>query len=430
MAREVITITDSVNSTVISITGERGPQGIQGATGVVAATAPATYDSGTQTVGVTVGTTANTLAAGDDGRITGAAQKASNLTDLTDAAAARIALGLGSAATAATSAFDPAGAASTAQSAAQSYAAALVDDLSGVSDAVAARAALGLGTMATESASQYAKLSTANAFTIGQSIATSSANQVGLTVKGSVSQAWNLVNYTDSTGASVGGVLAGGQLNIPNGSLGTLGFGFRGNGSYDYGFYGYSGGFIAAAAGTNLMTFTSTGPKFAAAIRPSGDDPAMVGLPIKLVAAQTAAGLEVKSSADALLASISANGTGTFAGVSCGSFVNGATSPYLHLNSNRNGVGVINRNVITQIPFHVQGMAGQTGNLTNWLDGSAVTLASVTAAGLHRWDAAANQQTTVGAAGGASALPATPTKYLKVVDSTGATLVIPAYAAA
>jgi len=40
------------------------------------------------------------------------------------------------------------------------------------------------------------------------------------------------------------------------------------------------------------------------------------------------------------------------------------------------------------------------------------------------------EQTTVGAAGGASALPGAPTKYLKVVDSTGATLVIPAYAAA
>ena len=39
-----------------------------------------------------------------------------------------------------------------------------------------------------------------------------------------------------------------------------------------------------------------------------------------------------------------------------------------------------------------------------------------------------NEQTTVGAAGGASALPATPTKYLKVRDSAGATLVIPAYA--
>lgn len=50
-------------------------------------------------------------------------------------------------------------------------------------------------------------------------------------------------------------------------------------------------------------------------------------------------------------------------------------------------------------------------------------------AGIPHWAASVNQQTTVGAAGAASALPATPTKYLKVVDSTGATLVLPAYAA-
>lgn len=42
---------------------------------------------------------------------------------------------------------------------------------------------------------------------------------------------------------------------------------------------------------------------------------------------------------------------------------------------------------------------------------------------------AANAQTTVGSAGGASALPATPAKFLKVRDSAGTTLVIPAYAA-
>jgi hypothetical protein len=53
---------------------------------------------------------------------------------------------------------------------------------------------------------------------------------------------------------------------------------------------------------------------------------------------------------------------------------------------------------------------------------------ALTKEGLPEWIAAGNQQTTVGAAGAASALPATPTKYLKVVDSAGTTLVIPAYA--
>lgn len=43
---------------------------------------------------------------------------------------------------------------------------------------------------------------------------------------------------------------------------------------------------------------------------------------------------------------------------------------------------------------------------------------------------AGNEQTTVGAAGVADALPANPTKYGKLIDSTGAVLVFPLYAAA
>jgi hypothetical protein len=51
----------------------------------------------------------------------------------------------------------------------------------------------------------------------------------------------------------------------------------------------------------------------------------------------------------------------------------------------------------------------------------------VQAAGIPRWVNASNVQTTVGAVGGASALPATPAKYLKVKDSAGTTYVVPAY---
>jgi len=47
-----------------------------------------------------------------------------------------------------------------------------------------------------------------------------------------------------------------------------------------------------------------------------------------------------------------------------------------------------------------------------------------------RYNAAASWQTTVGAAGAASALPATPSKYLKVRDEAGTSYVVPAYAAA
>lgn len=52
-----------------------------------------------------VGTTTGTVAAGDDSRITGAAQKASNLSDLPNAGTARTNLGLGTSATQASTAF-------------------------------------------------------------------------------------------------------------------------------------------------------------------------------------------------------------------------------------------------------------------------------------------------------------------------------------
>lgn len=63
------------------------------------------------------------------------------------------------------------------------------------------------------------------------------------------------------------------------------------------------------------------------------------------------------------------------------------------------------------------------------LQGQSSELFSIDSLGVPKWTATAIQQLTVGAAGGASALPATPSKYLQVRDSAGTLLVIPAYAA-
>lgn len=73
--------------------------------------------------------------------------------------------------------------------------------------------------------------------------------------------------------------------------------------------------------------------------------------------------------------------------------------------------------------------SGQTGNLLQLNDHGGTGLWVVGPAGIPQWVAAAIQQTTVGAAGAASALPATPAKYLQVKDSAGTLMVIPAYAA-
>jgi len=60
---------------------------------------------------------------------------------------------------------------------------------------------------------------------------------------------------------------------------------------------------------------------------------------------------------------------------------------------------------------------------------STGTFFSLGATGIPRWNDAGIQQTTVGPAGAATAPPATPTKWLRVSDSAGTSLVIPAYLA-
>lgn len=77
----------------------------------------------------------------------------------------------------------------------------------------------------------------------------------------------------------------------------------------------------------------------------------------------------------------------------------------------------------------IEGVASQTANLFETQTSAGTVEFAITASGLPKWSDAGMIQTTVGAAGAASALPASPSKYLKVVDSAGTTYVIPAYAA-
>lgn len=168
-------------------------------------------------------------------------------------------------------------------------------------------------------------------------------------------------------------------------------------------------------------------------------DAAAVALTARGVSGQTASIMAVQNSSPTTLFRIDANGTGGFGGT-----VSGVTA-YVNNNLATGGTPVL----------AVKGHASQTAPLTQWRDSGdnvrayiasngdiravnqtfavrnsadSATLWSAGVAG-PRWNDVSLQQTTVGAAGAASALPATPTKYLKVQDSAGTTLVVPAYAA-
>lgn len=66
--------------------------------------------------------------------------------------------------------------------------------------------------------------------------------------------------------------------------------------------------------------------------------------------------------------------------------------------------------------------------LMTCVPGASSTASRIDMLGIFRYNDAAFWQTTVGAAGAASALPATPTEYLKVQNNAGQTRVIPCYA--
>lgn len=153
-------------------------------------------------------------------------------------------------------------------------------------------------------------------------------------------------------------------------------------------------------------------------IQPTGDFKVLV---VRGAGGQNANLQEWQDSTTAILASIGSDGSFVAPSVNGRNAFGGTAASGAILTARSGQVG--------NFAIVARGTSGQTADLQQWQDSTPSALLSITNTGRIKWNSASNVQTTVGSAGGASALPATPTKYLKVVDNAGTTLVVPAYAA-
>ncbi len=427
--------------------GDPGPQGIQGIQGVK-------------------GDTGDTGPAADTSALL---VKANNLSDLASASTARTNLGLGTMATATASDYlSKAG------------------NLSGIADLAVARTNLGLGSMATASASAYAALSGAT-FTAATMI-DGSADAIQLRVQGHSAQASKLATFEDylgneaayvsSSGVVKGVYLAANTTNlygatvaarcVSAGTIGQVILLAAGQTANGFELRNSAGSVLASISAAGLGTFNGVtvaagydiNASHAAAdntrygvgaLRAAASGTANTAIGVNVLDAVTSgtentaighqAGTTLTTgSANTLVGTYAGNdilgggsntavGRAALYGVTSGSANIGIglrAGRFTTTQSNELFINSLDRtnragDIAGSIIYGVQNATPANQTLT--------LNALVTPTYGLKW-LAGLEQTTVGAAGGASALPGTPTKYLKVVDSSGATLVIPAYAAA
>jgi hypothetical protein len=245
------------------------------------------------------------------------------------------------------------------------------------------------------------------------------ATVVPAIVQGFAAQTANLQEWQDSAGSLLARISTDGSWRSPGGLAvaldGTssqtaigwittgLGAGISMGPSFDTQLYRSAsrvlktdGGFIAAADVATKVPITA-----------------------KAAASQTGDLQQWQDSAATVLANVNSAGAAKFQRLGIGS----AAIPSL-------SAANIQALAAGQNALIVKGAGSQTADILSIQTGGGVQFFGVTAAGLPKWSDASTVQTTVGAAGAAASLPAKPTKFLKVVDEAGTTLVVPAYAAA
>ena len=256
--------------------GETGPQGDPGDQGPAGETGPQ-GDPGPQGIQGIQGVKGDTGDTGPAADTSALLVKANNLSDIASASTARTNLGLGTMATATASDYlSKAG------------------NLGGIADPAAARTNLGLGTMATQASSAYAALAGAT-FTGDVSVGAGSA------------AVDSLLTINGGTNTGKGGAIAFKRGGSSKGYLGTRSFVIGGS-TDDISLISYAD--LTLGIGSVILMAMSSSANTLNAYSSTA-----IPVVAKGFSAQNANLFEAQTSAAAVVASISAAGLGTFAGV-------------------------------------------------------------------------------------------------------------------
>lgn len=246
-------------------------------------------------------------------------------------------------------------------------------------------------------------------------------------------------NYSATTAAQFDNTDSGTILRLRNAKNETFAPGKKGTGDF-IDFWGYTTSSpdqdVQIGRLDQFLVFRSLDPSRVFTFQSQSTSDALrvtsasggVGLKLNQLSSTSALAIEVAHSAPSTAVQITPSGSAagfyplSVTGLNLGPHFSTAsdhapTNGVLNLTKNGTGAG-LGLKIVNK---------GTGNSLSAW--SATAEVFAVTAAGLPKWVAAANVQTTVGAAGAASALPAAPSKYLKVVGDDGTTYVVPAYAA-
>ena len=194
------------------------------------------------------------------------------------------------------------------------------------------------------------------------------SSTVGLTVKGAGSQSANLQEWQNSNGSTIASISS------------------QGNFADNANAANYLGMFIIGIQGLSPRSTTASKLYYSANdLIIESVNSAYKGLIVKSAASQTANLQEWQNSAGTVLARIASDGAFYAGGLSVyangnASLGNTLSTSYLQTVYWLN-IATYSGGPVSQVPLTVNGVSGQTGNLTEWKNSSGTVLSKITSAG-------------------------------------------------